>query len=151
MEIKTIQSKQYFCFEGTTTLNEIMGVADKEVDFLYQEAQRLGIEQAGPLEFIYFDCTSDRDKPFSLEICMPIATEKEVASDKHEVHHFGDFKCVSYLHEGDLVSLGEVYGQLYGSIQAQGHKPTNQIREVYVKWENPDSPANLTEIQIGIE
>jgi effector-binding domain-containing protein len=151
MQTKKIHSKNYFCFIVTTTLNSINEVALHEVDPLFAEAGRLQLKQAGPLEFIYWDCSSDRNKPFTLWIALPVmdAVPLEI-NHKYSFKDVSDFKCASYVHKGSIAEIGKVYGNIFAEIFELKIQPTNQIREVYQKYEALVSPENITEIQIGI-
>lgn len=151
MQTKKVHSKKYFCFIVTTTLNRINEVALYEVDSLFAEAGKLNLKQAGPLEFIYWDCSSDRDKPFILWIALPVLNTSPLKSNsKYSFKEGSEFKCASYVHKGSIAEIGKVYGKLYSEIYGLNIQPTNQIREVYEKYEALVSPENITEIQIGI-
>jgi predicted transcriptional regulator YdeE len=150
MQTKMVPAKKYFCFVGQTTLNNITEIAGKEVDPLFEEAAKLGLQQTGPLEFIYFDATEDKNKPFTLWIALPISHEKPLQNSNYTIHDSGDFKCFAHVHQGDLSDLYSVYDKIFGELFSRGLKPGNQIREVYEVYENLVSEKNITEIQIGI-
>lgn len=151
MQTKTIQPKKYFCFVGQTTLNTISKEVGAEVDLLFEEAHKMKLEQNGPLEFVYFDSTEDKNKPFTLWIALPVKSEKPLTNSKYSFKEQGEFKCYTHIHKGDVSDLYEVYGNLYNDLFSKGMRPTNQIREVYEKFETLVSPENITEIQIGIQ
>jgi effector-binding domain-containing protein len=150
METKTIPTQKYFTYSCTTTLAKLNELAAVEVDQVYQESQNLGFELTGPVQFIYFDCSSDIHKPFTLFLALPIVKEKDLKSNKYSLKEFDEFKCVSHIHQGPLKDLYSVYGNLFENLYKSGAKPGNQIREVYKKFVEMDSPENITEIQIGI-
>lgn len=151
MDKKLVPSKNYFIFSTYTTLNKLHDLATAEVDKLFAKAGELGLQQTGPLEFIYFDCTNDRDKEFLLEIALPVASisDKVVAGYSFRKHE--DFNCVSYIHKGEMEKLPGVYEKLYTEIWNNSIRPGNQIREVYSVFTDSNSPDNITEIQIGIQ
>jgi len=150
METKIIPSQKYFTYSCTTTLAKLNEVASVEVDQVYQESQTLGFEVEGPVQFIYFDCSSDIHKPFTLILALPIAKEKEFKSNKYSLKELDEFKCMRHVHQGSLTDLYLVYGNLFEKLYKSGAQPGNQIREVYKKFVTMDSPENITEIQIGI-
>lgn len=150
MQTKHISPKKYFCFMGQTTLNKISAFASPEIDPLMEEAHKLGLEPSGPLEFIYFDATDDKDKPFTLWIALPVKNEIPVSNSKYSFKTTDDFKCFSHIHKGDISQVYQVYDKIFAELFSKGVKPTNQIREVYENWESVVSPENITEIQIGI-
>lgn len=151
MEKKIVPSKNYFAVVTTTTLNKIQEVAARETDKLIAGLSELQLEPVGPMEFIYFDCTEDREKEFTLEIALPVKETnaqlpKEFSFKKHPA-----FQCVSYVHKGGLTNLHEVYEKLFTDMWDNSQTPTNQIREVYVNYTDAFSVDNITEIQIGLQ
>lgn len=151
MQIRTIAPKNYLCHTTRTTLNSIREIAEKEIGPLFEEAARAGIRQTGPLEFIYFDAGSDKSKPFTLWIALPVEGPVALMNSRYSFKEAAGFRCYTHVHHGDLSDLGQIYERLYAGLFMKGYKPSNQIREVYEKHESLVSPENITEIQIGIE
>jgi effector-binding domain-containing protein len=151
MEKKNVPAKNYLVFNTRTTLNKIMEVADQEVGKLYATLEQNQIKQAGPLEFIYFDCTSDIEKEFELEIAMPVENSLKVVPQGYSLKNHESFPCVSHIHKGDITQLYEVYDKLFTELWDNSIKPTNQIREVYAVYKSKTDAENVTEIQIGIQ
>lgn len=149
METKTIKPKTYFFSEGTTTLNNIHSYADKAVPALLEQIKKSGLEESGPMEFIYFGASNDMNKEFTLRIAVPVKKTK-AATDGFQYITTGAFKCVSSEYKGDVSKMYPEYQKMYEQIYANQYQPTDEIREVYRQWENPASEKNITEIQIGI-
>lgn len=145
----TVSPKLYFYHEGKTTLNNIMDYCDPRIPRVYEEAERAGLEAIGPMEFIYFGASNDLDKEFTLRIALPVKEKKPVGGNYHFAESKG-FSCVSTLHKGSIINIMGTYDRLFGEIMGAGLKPNDEIREVYHRWEQPESPTNETEIQIGI-
>jgi len=150
METKLIPSGHYLCFTTQTTLNKLKEFADKAVDGVYEAVGKGGLKASGPMEFIYFDCSNDRDKEFTLEIALPVEDTMNFKSNIHKIKKFDEFKCLSHTHNGDLLNLPGIYQQLFEQVYKSGIKPTNQVREVYKSFSGMESNDNITEIQIGI-
>ncbi len=150
METKLIPSKNYLCYTTQTTLNKLHEFADQAVDGVYEAVAKGGLKAVGPMEFIYFDCSNDRDKEFTLEIALPVETGMEFKSEIHKIKKIETFKCLSHTHNGDLLNLPGIYQQLFEKVYKSGIKPTNQVREVYKSFSGMESNDNITEIQIGI-
>lgn len=149
LETTVVAPKLFLYHEGTTTLRQIHAYADAVVAALMKEAAEAGLEEAGALEFFYFDATADEEKEFTLQVALPVKEEKMVGN-RFKFKKTGPFSCVSFLFKGDVSEIGSAYESLYGQISAKQLQPTNEIREVYRQWEHPTSENNLTEIQIGI-
>lgn len=147
METKVIDSKIYAFVELKTTLNKLHDDVEKVADkFIANATQKL--ELVGPMEFIYFDATEDKDKEFTLRLAFPVSQEKEVNGINFE--RAGNFKCASHEHAGSVSDLHPVYDKFFGEIISQNLKPTNQVREVYHQFTTMEASDNLTEIQIGL-
>ena len=149
MEQIAVTSKLYFYLEGKTTLNEIGAFGAQNVDKVFEEAQKAGLEKAGPLEFIYFDASGDKDKEFVLHIALPVKEKKQAPQGFH-YRQTTRFKCLKEQHKGPISELGEVYDSIFEYVWNHSLKTTNEIREVYHAFEHPNSIDNLTEIQVGL-
>lgn len=151
MEEKHIPSKNYFTYVARTNMKDLPELAAVEVDKLYAASGELQLEINGPLEFIYFDAGADMEKEFLLEIALPVKETKLDMPLNYSLKKHEDFKCLSYIHKGDLTQLYSVYEKLYADMWNNSQRPTNQIREVYTKFVDMSSAENVTEIQIGLQ
>lgn len=149
MEPKIVEPKKVYYSEGKTTLHKIHEYADQEVPKILQQMKMLGLEEEGPMEFIYLGATDDQNKEFTLRIAVPIKNELQSANGFHFAQT-REFKCVSTEHKGDISNLFPVYERIYQDIYRNQYQPNDEIREVYHLWEHPMSEKNITEIQIGI-
>jgi len=148
---KVVPAKKYFCYATRTTLNKINEVANAEIGPFMEAMNRLGLQPAGPMEFLYWDCTSDMDKIFDLEIAMPVNTVVELANKKYRFRSAEAFKCLSLVYHGDISKIDNAYEMLFGHIGQNHLKTTNHIREVYEHYIDLHAAENITEIQIGLE
>lgn len=151
METATIPGKTYFCYSERTTLNDLHEVAARETNKFMTEAQRLKLEPTGPLEFIYIDCTNDKNKSFTLVMALPVKEAKSIGEGKYSIKNFEALKCVKHTYKGSFSNIYQEYENLFEEIFSKGIKPTNQVREVYHQFTTIDSPENITEIQVGIQ
>lgn len=150
LEQKIVQPRTYFFYRTSTTLRKLTGVAEKEVGDLLKEANRLGLESAGPMEFVYFDCSDDLDKPFTLDIALPVKTEATNYSQKYAFRTAGPFKCLSTNFYGDLKNIGKEYDAIFIEVIAKKIPVSNEVREVYLNYVEMAAPENVTEIQVGM-
>ncbi len=149
MEQLIVAPSLYFYLEGITSLKKIMEYAAPKVDLAYAEAERLGLEKTGPMEFIYFGATADMEKEFTLQIAFPVKNTKALDND-FKFRQSPDFKCLKKNFKGTMADLGKEYEPMYEYIWNNSLKPSGEIREIYHLFEFPDSPNNVTEIQIGL-
>jgi effector-binding domain-containing protein len=149
MEVKTVNPVKIFYHTETTTLKEIMSVADREIGNMYAEAQKLGLQESGPMQFVYYGCDEKPDTKFKLEIAMVVDQEKPY-DGKYKFKELEGFTCATTVHNGDISKIGETYEKLIPELFKSGRQITDHSREVYHKWVSPESPENVTEIQIGV-
>ena len=151
VQIKEIPAQKYFIYRTETTLLNVNAIAVREIDTLYATAGQLGLDTSAPLEFIYWGATGDVEKPFTLEIALPVGNQAIEVPAPYELVEHPVFKAFAYTHYGDFSDIMPVYKELFNTLFAQGYKPTNQTREVYIKWVDLTSSENVTEILLGIE
>ncbi len=151
MEKKLVPEKNYFLIKTKTTLTKIKEIAPAEAEKLMMQISDLKLEVTGPMEFIYFDCTDDVEKEFTLEIALPVKETDVVVPQGYSIKKHKAFKCVSHIHKGELTMLYRIYEKLFSEIWNVSEKPTNQVREVYHNYTDQFSVDNITEIQIGLQ
>jgi len=149
MEVKNVVSAKAFYHAEMTTLKEIHEVAKREIHNMYQKAEKLGLKEASPMQFIYYGVDANAKTKFTLEIAMIVDGEKPY-NGKYKFKNLEGFKCASRLHKGSINKLSETYDQFMPELFKSGKNMMEQSREVYHHYVDQDSPDNLTEIQIGI-
>ncbi|MCG8307883.1 MAG: GyrI-like domain-containing protein [Cytophagales bacterium] len=149
MEEKTVKSAKVFYHSEVTTLEGIHDIAVREIDNMYAEAEKIGLKETAPMQFVYYGCDDKPDTKFTLEIAMLIDGEKPYEG-KYKFKELEDFKCVSTIHKGSISDLGKTYEKFMPELFKSGKEMTGQSREVYHKYVQQDSPENVTEIQIGV-
>lgn len=149
MELKKVNPQKVFYHAEVTTMNDIKAVAEREIDNLCKEAEDLGLKESGPLHFVYYGCCDKPDTKFTLEIALVVDQEKPY-NGKYRFKELEKLTCVTTTHHGDINKIGETYEMFMTEIYKSGKHVTDQSREVYHKWISPESPDNITEIQVGI-
>ncbi len=138
-------------FSTTTTLQAI-GQYSHVPGELYDEAARLGLTPAGPIQYVYTGVNSDETNEFTLEIALPVATSENPTS-RFATKTFDAFSCVQYTYAGPWDAMMAMYDALFATFYQAGYQadPDKRVREVYtvVDFENPENC--VTEIQIGLE
>lgn len=149
MEKISVSPKLYFYVEAKTTLNHVKEFAEKQAHEVFQEAAKAGLEKTGPLEFIYFNASMDREQEVTLQVALPVKEAKQ--TDEHfHYRKATNFPCLSHRHRGAIRQIDQVYDELFEHIWNQSIKINNEIREVHHTFEGVESSNNLTEIQIGL-
>lgn len=149
MQIKTIRPINFLFFRTLATIPELakhLSVAPE----LFKEAAACNLWVTGPVHWHYLGFTGDPDAPFTLEISLPVAA---IPSDYDGRFHFKrtqPFNCVSSVHEGPWLQMGETYARVMSYMSENGLIPSGVNRELYVNVDFEDSDANTTEVQVGI-
>jgi effector-binding domain-containing protein len=148
MIIKETQPFNALTFTTQATLPELSkyGLIGQK---LCSEAERLGIQPGGALQWNYFGIDGKPETVFTLEIALPVQEEK-IEVPGFEWKQVPSFKCLSLVHEGPWENLPQSYNKAMGYLAENGLSMTYECREVYLTM-NPEKGAdNTTEIQIGI-
>jgi effector-binding domain-containing protein len=141
-------AKNYLLSSHTITFSELSQTSAKAVDALFAELGKLGLQRAGNIEFIYHNFS--QDKPFLLEIAMPVTEEKESTSDEFKIVKRNAFRNLNHIHIGSMESMMQAYDGIFAEIGNKGLPYNGEVREVYLKFSGPQAADNVTEIQIGL-
>jgi effector-binding domain-containing protein len=116
---------------------------------LLDEAARLGLTIAGPIQYIYTGVNGNDTNVFQLDIVLPVKTAGPPA-ETFDYRYVAGFPCLSYRHTGHWDTMPAVYDQLFGQLHAGGRKNDGHVREVY-HVVNTEAPGTcVTEVQIGL-
>jgi effector-binding domain-containing protein len=150
MQIKEVKPISFLFFRTETTVNELAQFALVGQD-LFREAVAYRLNITGPVHWHYFGFEGDFNKPFTLEIALPVGDVVESYDGKYHFKRTEPFKCVTHVHEGNWLDIPTSYGKLFQFIAENKLQPVAVNREVYVNVDFKDPDANTTEIQIGIK
>lgn len=146
---KEVQPFTGLCFTTRTTLLTMSQHAPGVAQSLRREADRLNLEVAGPIQWIYTGVNGNETNEFQLEIVLPI---RQPGGQPNEFSYrvFPSFRCASYTHTGPWSNFGELYDALFAQLYRGGYQNNGQVREIYAVVDFED-PANcVTEIQLSI-
>ena len=149
MNVKEIKPISFLFFRTETKLTELGNFLMVGQD-LFKEAVTNKLMITGPIHWHYFGFEGDMNKPFTLEISLPVS---EVPQDYDGPFHFKrtePFKCVTTTHDGDWLNMGASYARLMEFIKEQKLTPLAVNREIYVNADFKNPAANVTEIQVGV-
>lgn len=150
MSIKKIPAKSVLSSIHQVTIGEVSATAERVVGALCYDAGMCGLEQGGPLEFIYSGYDGNPATAFSLEIALPIKRRTKYEGTFH-LDRKKPIKCASLEYAGPMTTINRGYEALYNQLSAKGLKPTGEVREVYVHWVGYYSPQNVTELQVAVK
>jgi effector-binding domain-containing protein len=150
MRIKSVKPINFLFYRTETKITGLAGFLPIGQQ-LFREAVKLNLTITGPVHWHYFGFQGDPEKPFTLEISIPVGEE---LNDYKGAFHFkrtAPFKCVSLVHEGNWFDMPDSYGQLAKFINENNLHPVLANREIYINADFNFPEANTTEIQIGVE
>lgn len=147
--IKEVDPVNFLYFRTKTKLHELgrfVGVVARE---LYRDAVINDLEITGPVYWNYIGFENEQ-KPFTLEIALPVAEISSRYSGRFELKRSETFYCISVIHTGTWYDMPDTYGRLFQFAADKQLERVSQHREVYINMDFLNPAANVTEIQIGI-
>lgn len=149
MERKTIQPITVLKYSMETTMSTFLqdiGTIPQEIDAKINE---LGLEPTGPHTWNYFCCDGSPDKPFMLDIAVPVK-EGKGETGKFKIDSFPEFVCVVTEHKGPWSELGKTYEKFIPEVLKNRLQMSGFSREIYHLVDLENQENCVTEIQIGI-
>lgn len=137
------------CFTTRATLQTLTQQVGGVAENLYQEAVRLNLDVAGPIQWIYTGATGDETNEFQLEIVLPVR-QSGAPSNEFPYQVFPAFRCKSYTYTGPWSDFGELYDALFGQLYRAGYQGDGRVREIYAVMDFENQANCVTEIQIGL-
>lgn len=147
--LKQVKPINFLFFRTETTVGELGNFLPIAND-LFKEAFENTLRITGPVHWHYFGFAGDVNKPFTLEISLPVA---EVIGEYDGKFHFKrtePFSCVSIIHEGNWLEIPKSYERLMAFVTKKRLTPLGVNREIYINADFVNPEANVTEIQLGI-
>ncbi|HTE32577.1 MAG TPA: GyrI-like domain-containing protein [Chryseolinea sp.] len=149
MHIKTVKPINFLFFRTITKLSELnkfFHVASE----LFKEASVRNLTITGPIHWHYQGFEGGDDKPFALEIALPISETPQDYDGQFHFKRTEPFKCVSAVHEGNWMDMTGTYNEIMVFLASQRLKPSGLNRELYINVDFQDPSANVTAVQVGI-
>ncbi|MCG8700755.1 MAG: GyrI-like domain-containing protein [Bacteroidales bacterium] len=148
MEIKKIESKQVFFKSLQSSLQTLTADVGETPRTMEIEMAELGINAAGPQEWIYNGSDGDPSTQFTLDICIPV---NKIIDNNPSFKTIEGKKCAIETHKGAWANLGNTYDKLFQEIMEAGESPTQTSREVYHNCNFEDQESCITEVQIELK
>lgn len=152
MDIHQIPPIHFLYYREEITITKLHSILEREIaSKLQKDATTNNLLITGPVCWTYLGFTGDENKPFMLEVGVPVNKIPEQYSGEFGFKTAKGFKCISAMHMGDWMQLPQTYGKLMQEMDKQNLIGTGENRELYLNanFELPD--ANITLVQIGIQ
>lgn len=147
--LKTVKPINFLFHRAEVQLSDLVNQIPVAKE-LFKESVRLDLHPSGPVHWHYFGFTGDPSKPFTLEVCLPVASVPNDYDGKFHFKRTESFKCVSLMHEGSWHEIPQSYGTIMQFIQQQNLQPAGATRELYINADFVNLDANVTEIQMSV-
>lgn len=135
-----------------TTVNQLHTFIERGIPQKVQlDALQHGMRITGPVYWNYFGFTGDENKPFILEIAIPIDALKDDYTGMYKQRQSEAYQCIVATHEGDWMKIPETYGKVFAFAAEQGLTPSGHNRELYLNADFNKPQNNITQIQLGIK
>ncbi len=150
MVVQTIPAKQYVYGSFETEFANMGEPVVKTLTELTAAAHEGKVGLYGPLvDFYYGAPHRNPDKRFKMEVGFFVAADT-LEVGKFKTRELPVFKCATILYIGPAPQIGDAWQKLYRSVAAHGLTPTDEERELYLYWEDVDSPNNIVQVQLGV-
>ena len=149
MLVKEVKPINFIYYRTETTVDNLINIIPvaKEV---YKEAAVYNLHVTGPLHWHYTGFSGDVNKPFVLEVALPVADVLQEYDGKFHFKRTEPFKCVSVMHEGSWSEIPMTYNKLMQFVTKNRMEASLINRELYINADFQHPDANVTEIQMGI-
>lgn len=146
--LKEVKPINFLFFRTETTVAELAKFLPVGGE-LFKEAYENNLRVTGPVHWHYFGFT-DVQKPFTLEIALPVSEVLNGYDGKFHFKRTEPFKCVSLMHDGNWLELPKSYEKAIHFISRNNLQMNAVNREIYINADFSDPEANITELQVGI-
>ncbi|CCG99033.1 transcription activator, effector binding protein [Fibrella aestuarina BUZ 2] len=150
LSIIDVPAFQALCFTTVATLPQVPQLGDVPAQ-LYDDATRLGLTIAGPVQYSYEGVSGDVTNEFTLTIALPVREpEPGTLSDGFVFASVPAFRAVTFTYTGAWDTFMPMYDALFAAFYEQGYAYSGNLREVYTVVDLGQPERCVTEILIGI-
>ena len=147
MEIKEVKTKTVFYKSLKSTLQTLTSDVGNLPNDLRDELTKLGLEPAGPQEWVYIGADGNPNTEFILDICFPV--EKAIEGNSM-FKTLEAKKCAVEMHNGPWANLGATYEKIMGGVMSKGEQMSSTCREVYHVCDFENEANNVTEVMVEL-
>jgi effector-binding domain-containing protein len=147
MERKQVDRIEVLKCTLQSSLNTLVTDIGNFPNEVMEKAVELKLEILGPPIWQYQGSDGKPDTTFTLDICIPV---REAKGDPGNFQFFSlpAVECVSEIHKGPWMKLGDTYSRLLGEISRKGIVTSCTSREIYLICDFENQENCLTEVQI---
>jgi effector-binding domain-containing protein len=149
--IKRVKAKPFtFLYgEAETDFPGISASGKKIMDKLMPFMEKRGIAVGGPCVWAYKHIGKGRVR---LRAGFPVAKGTGIkGKSAFAVSEEPAWECYATEYAGSMDLIPQAWDEFTDKVKQKGLKPKNINREIYHKWIGPDSPDNITELQVQVK
>lgn len=148
---KNVKSFMALVATKELTIREIFKFSQEIYPKMMEEIKINNLEVADNIVFISYGRDGNINKKFKHEICIPIKESINYLGE-FEIRQIEEFQCLTDTFTGTINQiLTEGIDELLSEAKTSKLKLSDEMREVYHKWEKPRSKKNVVEIQFGLQ
>jgi effector-binding domain-containing protein len=147
VRVQRTRGFDYFYVGAEATMERLASTIDTLRGKLESARRKGRVVVLGPATFVYLG--ADPSGPFTLQIGYPVESRTAPIRDT-KVRHLEDLRCVSVVYSGGLQHIRSAWGAVGTAVKAKGLRTTPESREVYLYFEDDESPNNVTLLQQGV-
>ena len=131
-----------------TTVRTLSASIDGAMAELFKHPD-LGPQIVGPSILVYRGVTPSLDQPFVLEVGFPVR-EAFQPTGAVKVRPLPALHCLTAEFTGPVRAIDKAYDRLLPTVAARKLRQSGETREVYLRWDGPDSENNQILVAVGV-
>lgn len=135
--------------KAKTTLATLPQAIGQTFMGLLQQGNLEATRFTGPAIFIYRGSDGAPNTEFDFSAGFQVLPD-EPTPQGFEMSTLPAFRCATLYYTGSLANLPQAWQTAMEKVTQAQLRPTGEQRELYLYWEDPQSPNNVIEIQIGV-
>ena len=149
VQVQPLPEQTYFYVRTRTTFENVEQAVDGALAALAQAAADGRVAFAGPPTFVYLGATAELKRPFTLDVGFPVAAGARPFG-RFRVRTLPPLRAATVTYTGPASLIDKAYDRLVPAMEAAGHQPADETREVYLEWDGPESERNRALVGIGL-
>ena len=150
MRPATLDARTYLCIEMTCTINTLIDQvmsAFTTLESLHRD-QEIVYTSGAIIRFPRgMDFTGGH---FTVQVGYCVEGDTTAPSSARVIQ-LRPYRCATLNYTGPMPHLKDAYDAIETAVKQAGLKPTGEVRESYLYWENYTSDNDVTQLQFGVE
>jgi effector-binding domain-containing protein len=150
MTIQTLPEQNFFFESAKTTPLDLQQTIDRVTADLAGAANDGDVKYSGPSVFVFRGRSTELRRPFTVDIGFAVSDGTHPFG-RFQMRQLAAFRCAAVTFKGPGSLIDKAYDTLDPAVDSAHLRRTDEIREVYLNWEGPDSPNDQVLVGIGVK